>query len=507
MAHRSKGIRIELARRDPNVFMPLVLRDEEKNTPFHQAPYHAEWQKVISENKRVVLWSHVEAGKSQQISVGRVLWELGVDPTIRCVIVAATGAQATKITKTIAGYIQESEMLKTIFPNLRPSRHGDASAGWTKDSITVERHTHAKDPSVQATCLHGNILGARIDLLILDDLLTYETTYTEYRREDTIRWIDSTLMGRLTRRGRVIFIGNAWHREDAMHVISRRQSWQGFRYPVVDDKTALSNWPDRWPQERLDEKRLELGPLEFERQMMCNARADGDSRFKQADVDRCLAAGIGRYLVPSFQVPDGWRCYTGVDLAVKKKAGAHLTVMFTIAVRPDKIREVLNIESGRWSASEILTRLKSTQERYDSLLIVESNAAQDFIVQMAQGDGMAVRAFNTGRNKAHPLFGVESMSAEMARGQWLIPSGDGNDIHPDVSSWVEEMLYYDPNSHTGDRLMASWFAREAARKDAGVVHRVGAVGVDGIINDEGEVDAAQDALTDFWDDVSKNYGI
>jgi hypothetical protein len=28
------------------------------------------------------------------------------------------------------------------------------------------------------------------------------------------------------------------------------------------------------------------------------------------------------------------------------------------------------------------------------------------------------------------------------------------------------MLFYDPTTHTGDRLMASWFAREAARNYA-----------------------------------------
>jgi hypothetical protein len=487
--------------------MPLVLRDEETNTPIHQAPYHSEWQKVMSEHKRVVLWSHVESGKTQQISVGRILWELGVDPTLRCVVVAATGSQATKITKSIGRYIQESDTLKSIFPDLRPASYGSTSAGWTQDALTVQRNTHAKDPSVQATCLHGNILGARIDLLILDDLLTYETTATQYRREDAIKWIDSTLMGRLTRRGRVVFIGNAWHRDDAMHVISNRQTWKGVKYPVMDRERGDSNWQDRWPKKRIEEKQLELGPLEFERQMMCSARADSDSRFRQADLDRCLAAGSGMELVPSFEVPNGWKTYTGVDLAVKKKAGAHLTVMFTIALRTDKVRQVLNIESGRWSASEILTRLADTQKRYNSLLVVESNAAQDFLVQMAQNEGMAVKAFNTGRNKAHPLFGVESMSAEMARGQWVIPSGDG-DIHPEVRNWVDEMLYYDPNSHTGDRLMASWFARESARKEAGAIHRVASIGYDGTIIDDRDTDSADEKrLSDFWDEVSKSYGV
>ena len=30
-------------------------------------------------------------------------------------------------------------------------------------------------------------------------------------------------------------------------------------------------------------------------------------------------------------------------------------------------------------------------------------------------------------------------------------------------AWIGEMLRYDPAKHTGDRLMASWIAKEAAR--------------------------------------------
>ena len=509
LAFRSRELRVELARRDANAFMPLVLRDEETNKPIKQALYHSDWQRVLSENNRVVLWSHVESGKTQQISVGRVLWELGVDPTLRCVIVAATSTQAVKITKSIGRYITSSDELHSIFPNLRPARSlegSTAKSGWAQDSLTVQRETHAKDPSVQATCLHGNILGARIDLLILDDLLTFETTRTEYMRQDTIRWIDSTLMGRLTRRGRVVFIGNAWHREDAMQVLSRRVTWNGFRFPVMDTETSESNWPDRWPKERIDEKRLELGPLEFARQMQCEARAEGESRFHQADIDICLAAGAGMNLMPRFDAPEGWRVYTGVDLAVKKSATAHLTVMFTIALLPDGKRRVLNIESGKWSAQEILQRLCDTQDRFSGLLVVENNAAQDFLVQMAQTEGLMVKPFNTGRNKAHPLFGVESMSAEMSRGDWVIPSGEGQ-LHPEVSAWVDEMLYYDPQSHTGDRLMASWFAREAARKDMGAVHRVAAVGMDGkSIDDYCPMNADEKGLIDFWEEVGSSYG-
>ena len=53
----------------------------------------------------------------------------------------------------------------------------------------------------------------------------------------------------------------------------------------------------------------------------------------------------------------------------------------------------------------------------------------------------------------------------MSAGAWVIPNHD-KVMHPEVAEWVDEMLYYDPRAHTGDRLMASWFAREGVRLGA-----------------------------------------
>jgi len=64
-----------------------------------------------------------------------------------------------------------------------------------------------------------------------------------------------------------------------------------------------------------------------------------------------------------------------------------------------------------------------------------------------------VRPFTTGRNKVHPEFGIESLAAEMAAGKWIIPNRDGK-MHSEVEALINEMLYYDPKAHTGDRLMS-----------------------------------------------------
>jgi len=219
---------------------------------------------------------------------------------------------------------------------------------------------------------------------------------------------------------------------------------------------------------RIDARRKELGPAEFARQMMCQARDDADARFKQEYIDRGLKRGEGRRTAYALEtIPSGCSVYTGVDLGVQKHKKSGETVLFTLLVHPDESREVINIESGKWSGPEIVQRIYDTHRRYMSIMIVENNAAQDFLVQFAQqGAAVPIKPFTTGRNKANPEFGVESIATEMAGGKWVIPhEGDGQ-MDPEIREWISEMLYYDPQVHTGDRLMASWFAREGARMGA-----------------------------------------
>jgi hypothetical protein len=105
--------------------------------------------------------------------------------------------------------------------------------------------------------------------------------------------------------------------------------------------------------------------------------------------------------------------------------------------------------------------------RFDSEILVEDNGAQQFLLDMCQGR-VPVRGYTTtASRKFSEKFGVESLAVEMRNGLWILPSGGAGLSVPDEGkAWMNEALYYDPEAHTGDRLMASWLAREALRKYA-----------------------------------------
>ena len=52
----------------------------------------------------------------------------------------------------------------------------------------------------------------------------------------------------------------------------------------------------------------------------------------------------------------------------------------------------------------------------------------------------------------------------VGNGAWLIPNDPSGNCPEAVQEFVDQCLDYKPSAHTGDTLMACWFAREEARE-------------------------------------------
>lgn len=473
---------LKAAANDCAAFAAHVLRDEQNGKAIDLADMHLEWHELIDCHDRILIWSHLEAGKTSQISVARTLFELGRDPSKRIVILSKTQGLAVKVIRSIASYIERSSELREVFPHLYPS------VPWTQTQLMVQRDTVSKDYSVSACGVGGAVVGSRIDILIVDDILDWSNTRTPAQRSELLRWFRSEFVGRLSDGGKIIVVGNAYHPEDFLHTLAR-EGYTARTYPVeMPDGTP--RFPRKWSKRRIAAKRIELGPIEAARQLDCVARKDADVRCKEAWIRRCLERGSGFSLVHNLSDAEiaatGGVVYTGVDIGVGKNKQNAKTVVFSFLVYPNGDRQVLAVEGGRWGAPEIVAKVIDHHGRYRSIVMVESNGAQKFILDFAHLSGvqqsiatvgLAVLPFNTGGNKSHPVLGVESIFAEFAAGMWIIPS---EEVSPgrfvtseEISFWLSDCENYDPARHTGDYLMACWIGREGARTGAAKPPEVG----------------------------------
>lgn len=437
-----------------------IMVDEETGRPIKLAPVHREWHRLLEEHDRLVLWAPPESGKTTTL-VGRILWTLGMDPTRRIAFGSRTDDLASKVVRAVKTAIESNRAYRARFPHVLPG------TPWTDTAIAIQRPHAIRDPSLQGFGLTSSIVGSRVDDLYLDDLLDHENTRTPHRRAELWGWLhDSKIMGRLTRRGRLVLTGTAYLPDDVMHAAAKKSGWVGRRFPVIGED-GHSIVPQIWSDERIARARRELLPVEFARQLMCVARDDAASRFKEEWITACLSRGRGRPQIESFTdgPPPGCVVYAGVDIGVSRKVGADMTVIFVVLIWPNGDHEVLEVQAGRWKGPEIIRRIQGVGDRYGAVVLVENNAAQDFVLQFtAEAGNVTVLPFTTGRNKSDPAFGVESLAADMAAERWVIPCGPDLVPSAEVQLWISEMLFYSPERHSGDRLMASWIAREGARR-------------------------------------------
>jgi len=483
---RAREIRKELARRDPNVFNEMVLLDEQTGEPVKQASHHVEMQLGITKHRKLVIMSHVESGKTQQL-IGRILWELGHNLKLRICIISYTGVVAHRIAATVAKYIEHSSALHEIFPKLRKGAPWSAEKGYC-----IKGHGIAKEPSVWALGQHGNVLSARIDWACVDDLLTEEGTYNDHRRQDTINWWDNTIYGRLTKNARVTYNCNAWHEKDHSAVLEKKARSKLIKIGVRGPN-GKSRWSEVWPEWRIEE--FEEDNPQADRLLHCVRSKMGSSRFTQDGFELCKARGKG---VPMFyrlrDLPEGYRIATGIDLAFTKNKKSARTVFFTILEHPDGSRQLAFVEGGKWNATETLKLIPETFKRYRGIQFVEGVGAQRWMAELTKG--VPIKAFmTTGDKKRHKKFGVETLAHELNQGRWIIPCSDTETdddgypvvTEPEIQTWIDECMAYDPDPkiHDGDSLMASWFAREALR--IGIHHRV-----DVVLSPEAQ--AVEDAL-------------
>ena len=476
-----------LARRDSARFVEFVMRDEERGLPIKNAPIHERMHQHVSANAKSITVAPVEHGKSSSLATPLPLFYLGNNPNLRGAIISATAKQARKTLAAVRAYIERSVELKELFPHLRPSTQHEAT--WGQDAITVERDLISRDPSIQVCGIEavGSIVGSRLDWIILDDILTFENTRTKEQCEKIIESLDTSVFTRLTANAKLIFVGTPWTEEDAISVLSRRRGFKTIRLSAVknpDDPPShwVPTWPERWPVARLIEKYETTPAFTFARKYLCRVFSRLTSRWSEEWISIAKRLGMGRAMSPRrpVTVPTGklLRCFTGVDLGTSKRKKARsstgadlgdgLSVLFTIAIDDRGRRVVLNIRSGRWKGPELLVELADVHARYESEILVEDNGVQDFILDFASERSIPVMPFTTGKNKHDETYGIESIGVEMRRGLWVVPSGaDGRTIDPEVDAWFGEMRAFSPHGHTGDRLMASWFAREGARAGLG----------------------------------------
>lgn len=437
-----------------------------------------EWHDHCSEAERLVLFAPTEHGKSTQLSVIRPIWELGHNVDLRMAIISMTMNQSLKWLSLIKTNIERNPKLRYLFPDLMPEDRKGYPKAWLSDKIIVKRTERAafteKDYSIQALGVMGKILGARLNKVILDDLLGFENTFTAAGRQKIIDWFLSTIPGRMEEGGSIWLIGTAWHESDLAHHLAEEFANV---YRVVKYEAGLEPciWEEQWPTQRLDARAEELGELEYKRQMLNKPFGASTNFFNKEAFDQCqrLCDDPRDWWVGAY--PEGvfrW-IVAGVDLGMSRKEGSAESSITVVGLDDRLLKHLIALRTGLWMGGELLRVLVQIMVTFGVReFLFETNAAQAHVAEMMndreivgalaermQIDPAVIRRmrvfgqFTTEHNRGHMKWGIQSMSPELEASKWRIPRN-----RPEMDKLRKQLRDWTPWDHPGDTVISTWLA-------------------------------------------------
>jgi len=450
-------------------FLQLVPKDHTTQARWKLAPHHWEWQSAAFLHRELNIIAPIGHGKTEQLSYARTAWEIGCNVRLRHGLGSNTAEQAIRTTRAIRHLIESSDDYRRVFPHVLP---GDV---WTDRAFTVQRpNVGDRNPTVQAFGLHGALLGARLERAGLDDMDDLESTWTKDARHKAQEWTRTNVLSRLGEAGRLRSVQTAWHPEDHAHSF-RALGMVTYVYRIRNPDGSYL-WSAYWNADREARMRRLLGETASARMLDSRPRTGDLSRFQEEWLRVALANGLGRPTYRAVQADNGSGIFVGVDLSTGIEDGDLASFAVVLCDREGR-RHLLTIESGRWNGPVILGKIREFAKRYPgATFVVENNAAQDYICQFAAEQVGNIFPYTTGRAKADPRFGIESLATEMANGRWYIPCSHLGPSLPlsysadaEVTAFISECFDYLPGKHTGDRLMSVWFALEGIRRQFGAM--------------------------------------
>ena len=457
--------------------------------------------------------------KTMTITINYVTYRIVKNPNISVIVISKTQEQAKKFLYAIKQRLTHPRYadLQAAFG---PADGYKATADqWSANKIYLGgdiRDNDAKDPTVEAIGMGGQVYGARADLIVLDDVVTLSNANEWAKQQE---WIRQEVASRLPPGGgQLLVVGTRVSAVDLYKELRNPQHytdgvlpWSYLSMPAVleyadnpkDWKTlwAKSEQPltdtdvpdengnfDRWTGERLTAVRNEAGPSKWSL-VYQNLDIAENAIFDPICV-RGAVNGMrksGALIAGAAGHPENAQNFyriIGIDPAM---SGDTAAVAYAVDRRTHKryVMDVHVMSSPTPAAIRSLIR-EWTDAYQPHTVIVESNAFQLFLTQDEEiRNFLATRGINyrphyTGNNKQDPEFGVASLAPLFG----TVTKRDGNNNNlkhaddniielPDssrnehVKKLIEQLVTWQPGVQGKrlkmDAVMALWFCEIVAR--------------------------------------------
>jgi hypothetical protein len=456
----------------------------EKDAYHRLEDHHAEWLRLLDEERKLVLNCHRDGLKTTVVLCYLAL-RLEYDDGFRAIWAMNNQTMAKKKTDLeFNRFVERNPWLTNLQERERAID-------------TIDLKEFGNGSTLAATWLDGGVDGDRAHLLVLDDLIKVRG---DGGPDDVREWVEGTAVPMVKDGGRQVIVGTRKRQDDLYQHYRSLDAYSAAEYPAVleywEDANATASdldgrrpprehyteisdpWHDGqsmhvlWPAPRgadwLADKRGEMADFRFWREY-CLAFigasgnlvdadavnvdvADGGCSIRNRDPPRKYRAGRGEVIVVGH---DPANSPTGDDCA------------FSVWLWRNGERVLLDARSEPGlSPSTVKAQLAEYDRRYDpAAIIIESNGIQGYIVEDAiEFDGQLaakVRGLDTGSQKHSWENGIPRLRTLVENGMVQFYRGHGPTEDFITAMQSLELDNGRLEGHTPD-LVASWYMAEKA---------------------------------------------
>ncbi len=232
----------------------------------------------LSSTSYRTLWIPIEHAKTTWLSVVVPLWLLAVDQEAMGAMIGNRQEDAMKPLGVIRWHIENNQLLRGDFPELRP----DYKAGWSDARIFIERRSRSKDPSIQTSGITGTIQGARLDFVLGDDVQDRSRAISPVKNQsDQENW-QEIIENRVVDGGICATYGTLQTAGDLIGTLSRSLGYEHLHLAAYDyeGRYGPPGEPLWMPAERLEAARARQGERRFARKYLNDAKDEGGKQLK-----------------------------------------------------------------------------------------------------------------------------------------------------------------------------------------------------------------------------------
>jgi len=233
---------------------------------------------AAGKKKRVIVNIAPRHGKSELISYLAPAWFLGKYPHKKVIMASHTADLAVDFGRRVRNLVADDKY-KNIFPQIELQQDSKSASRWG---------TNFKGEYF-AIGVGGALAGRGADLFIIDDPHS-EQEAKQMRPEVFLpawEWFQSGPIQRLMPGGAIIVVMTRWSKLDLTGQIVNHMTqnedadqWEIVEFPaILPSGKAL--WPDFWPVEELEAKRVSMDPRYWQAQYMQNPTAEEGALIKR----------------------------------------------------------------------------------------------------------------------------------------------------------------------------------------------------------------------------------